>query len=193
MRLFVLLLTLLVPMLLPAQDESSLADAAKKTREGNKPRSKIVITEETIKAQRGPIPDIEFDGEQNDAFIVNAIRDYRATHTPAETENTLREWFIYYDNMQLRLIRENNQMMARRQDPNLYDPERYGRDYQQAVQKARHDAQSEILDLKISQKNSMMAGRIQGTLYAVKNGIAKLGMKYDWLKVHYGNGIQTYD
>jgi hypothetical protein len=95
--------------------------------------------------------------------------------------------------MQLRLIKENNEINAHKQDPRYYDPERYPSNYQQAMQQARHEAQSEILDRKISQKNGVMAGRIQGTLWAVRSALVKLGMKYDWMKVHYGNGIQTYD
>jgi hypothetical protein len=193
MRITYVVVLLLSSALLVAQEESSLADAAKKARSDNKPKSKVVVTEETLKTERGPFPDIEFDGQQNDKVILTAIRAYRTTHTAEETEHALKDWFFYYDNMQLRLIKENNEISARKQEPAFYNPERYPSNYQQAAREARHDAESEMLDRRVSQKNGMIAGRIQMTLYAIRTELVKQGMKYDWMKVHYGNGIQTYD
>lgn len=174
-----------------AQDAApSLADAAKKSR-AEKPKAKIVVTEETLQTRKRLFPDIVFEGDMNSDEIVASIREYRTAHTMKETEDAVHEWFTYFDDMMVKLARENNQINATKVDRD-YDPDSYPNDYRLARQQMTHDIVNDKVDRRTVLNNAAAMGRIQQTLIQVRNVLYRYNWRFDWMKIHTTNGIQTF-
>lgn len=187
MRLPALILLLISAACLVAQNDSpSLADAARKTRE-SKAKAKIVVTEETIALQRGPLPDLNIEGVDNSDEVIKAIDKHRQSHTPAETEQVVREWYNRYDMMFQRAFTENEEMKARAQD-RFIEPRQYSDNYRQYQEQRVTELHSALMDQRSMQKNNLLIARIQQSLQKIRNGIQSFNLRYEWMKIRFGNG-----
>lgn len=175
-----------------AQDATpSLADAAKQAGHEGKPKSKIVVTDDNLKSRQSPFPDINFEGDINTDEIIASISNYRISHSLKETEDATHEWFTHFDDMMMRLIRENNQINVSKLDRD-FDPDKYPNDYRQARQRITHDIQTDVVDRRTVMKNAVMIGRIQQTMMQVRSILFRSGWRFDWMKIHSANGMQTF-
>ncbi|MGZ4813809.1 MAG: hypothetical protein ACXVZV_00265 [Terriglobales bacterium] len=189
---YILVLVLAGCMVSLAQDDSaSVADAARKIHP-NAGKAKTVITEENINSARGPVPDINIDGVDNSDEIIKTICAYRKNHTPEETELVVRGWYDRYDMMFQKALDENNAIKSRVQDRVGHPPTLTYRDDEDAYRRyeeiRRDQALSDLQDQRKVQKNGLLEARIQQTLQKVRNGISSAGMRYEWMKIRFGNG-----
>lgn len=187
MRSIGLLLLLGLSILAFAQnDTTSLADAAKRAREG-KPKSKMVITEENFTPLHGPLPDLNIEGVDNADDVVKAIDTYRRSHTAAETEQAIREWYDDYDLMFQKAFRENEEIKARNQDRSAEATE-YPDDYRKYQEQRTTAIRSALQDQRTVQKNGLLMARIQQGIQKVRSGIQMFNLRYEWMKIRFGNG-----
>ena len=187
MRFLALFLLFACPVPLIAQNESpSLADAAKKARE-NKGKAKIVVTEETLVSARGPIPDLNLEGLDNSDDVLKAMDQYRRSHTPVETEQVIRDWYNNCDSMFQRAFTENEEIKMRAQD-RYAEPRQYPNDARKYQEQRTAEIHSAIQDQRLVQKNNLLIARIQQGIQKVRNGLQVSGLRYDWMKIRFGNG-----
>jgi hypothetical protein len=173
--------------ILLAQDGSgSLVDAARKARD-SKAKSKVVITDENLNSDRGPLPDINIEGVDNSDDIVKAIDQYRRTHTLAETEHVIRDWYNRYDLLFQHAFAENEELRLRAQDRSV-EPHEYSDDYVKYREQRSSEIHSQLQDSRTTQKNGLLMARLQQTLQKVRSAIFPFGLKYDWMKIRFGNG-----
>jgi hypothetical protein len=179
------------PLLLVAQGEApSVAEAAKKSRNGNT-KSKMVINEETFTTSHGPLPDLNTDGMDNSDDVVKAILDYRVDHTRQETEQVIRDWYGYHDHLLERAITDNNEITTRAKDRSV-EPREYPEDYRKYEQQRAIEARAAIQDRRLIDKNALLVSRIQQGFYKVRSCLNAKGVKYEWFKIRSANGIGTY-
>jgi len=169
-----------------AQDDStSIADAARKTREAKTKAQppKKVVTDETLDKDHGPLPALNLDRD-NTVDVIKAIGEYRLNHTPEETEQVVREWYNRYDQMLQHVSDENAEIRSRQEDRRVQPrPYPYPDDYQKYQEEMLAEARSKAQDDKLLRKNGMLAGRIQSTFYKIKSDIfVKYHLNYEWLK-----------
>ena len=176
-------------LLAVAQDDPpSLADAANKSHK-NIAKSKVVVTDDDLDKTRGPFPDMTTDGVYNTDAIIKAMCEFRRAHTAAETESAIRDWYDRYDLMFQQAFDENNAIRTRNQDREAHPPELvYGEDWKQVQQIRQSQMLNDLQDRRRVQKNGLLIARIQQTLQAVRTGIARYGMSYEWMKIRFGNG-----
>jgi hypothetical protein len=177
----------------PAADaQPSLADVARQTRQRNSGKAKTVITEETIAAAKGPIPEINADGVDNSKQIIAAIEQYKATHTPKETEEAVRDW---YEGEKSQLEYEYQQSSPGSQSYWTYY---YGsQDHSPTTQtQARERQLTEARASAVNQRSMMQSGErrshIQNRLSLVRAGVLSLGLRYDWFKIPCGYADCSY-
>lgn len=167
-----------------AQDDStSLADAARKTREAKaKAAPAKVITDENLNGERGPLPALEFEGLSNVDAIVKAIIDYRLSHKPAETEQVVRDWYRHYDDILQRLTAQNTAIRSRQEDDRI-QPREYPDDYKKYQEQRLAEIRGAQQDQKLLRENGMTMNPIQNAFYKIKNDLQfKYRLNYDWLK-----------
>lgn len=115
---------LLPPMTVFAQSDTQqedLAEAARKAREKKGARAKKVITDDEdggIK-KKTVFPELKTEGNNNRDEVVAKIKEFKSTHTPAETETAVREWFDQHTGKITQLIQDITNIaerIARRTD-----------------------------------------------------------------------------
>lgn len=185
------LVAALFPAMLAAQDASSIADAAKSTKSPQKAKSKIVITDDNFQSSLGPFPDMAMEGVDNSDLIFKSISEYRKTHTPAETEMAIRDWYTRYDEMFQHAFAQNTEIKERAQD-RYTDPRPYSDDYKKYQEQRSTEMRSQIQDGRVVEKNNFLIARIQQTMTKLRNLLQMNGMRYDWMKIRYGNGNGSY-
>ncbi len=176
----------------PPQQQKSLADIARENK-NKKPQATITITEESKEVAAPVLPDISSDGLDNSDEILKAIDDYRARHTPQETETAIHGWYDKHDVMLQKAIEENKRIEERQKDreSGLYsydDSYTNPGDLEQYRQLRRAELLSERDDLRRKKQNSFLSARIQQNFMKVRGGIARYGMKFEWFKIRCGNG-----
>lgn len=106
----------------------------------------------------------------------------------------MREWYDRYDMMFQKAFDENNAIKSRKQDrqvnaPRYFYPDGdYPATYRQMDEARRQALLADLQDEKKVQKNGLLQARIQQTLQKVRTGIGADGLKYDWMKIRFGNG-----
>ena len=113
-------------------ETKSLGEIASKKPSGSS-TAKVRIDDDSldsvISKVKQPIPDITLDGLDNSDEIVTAINDYKAHHTPEETEAMLKDWWDRHETALIRFADENKALSDRLQDQRYYYQEQsnYGR------------------------------------------------------------------
>lgn len=190
--LLVLVVVFVAVMLVSAQDDStSVADAARKAH-STPAKSKTTITDENLTSNRGPLPDMNIDGVDNSDDIIKAIAKYRQDHKPDEVEQVIRGWYDHYDMMFQKASDENNAIRSRKQDQAAHPPTLVYREDEESYKRIdeirRDQVLSDLQDQRKLQKNGLLTARIQQTLQKVRTSIAAMGLRYDWMKIRFGNG-----
>jgi hypothetical protein len=185
-RKFSIALLIVVPLILSAQEPApSLADAAKKS--SGTTRAKLVIDDDNLRVTRGPIPDMNIEGVDNSDEIIKAIDTFRRSHSASETEQTIRSWYDRYDLLFQHAFDENTEIKARRQD-RAADLQKYPDDWKKLQERRSTEIHSELQDQRSVQKNGLLMARIQQTVQRVRTAMQGYGLKYEWMKIRFGNG-----
>src|SRR5690349_17116643 len=101
------------PSQIPAQDNNSLAAAARDAK-AKKEHAKKVFTDDDMEATAGPLPRLKMEGAENADDVVAAISKYKTTHTPEQTEQAVHIWYDRYDQMLAAAIQENQDIASLR-------------------------------------------------------------------------------
>jgi len=174
-----------------------LGDVAKKSNKSSASKAKIVVTDDNLKSQRGPIPEIALEGMDNSDEIVKAIQEFGKSHSPAETEDAVRAWYEEWDKALVRAIDDNKMLIARKEDRNLSgvtrqqcyeDPPDYCRELDRRNSEIRQDRD----DYHSYNRNGLHIGRIQQTLIAVRGRLQAPYLRYSWFKVRNANGVGSF-
>lgn len=96
--LFVLFSILLLPSASFAQDDTQqddVAAAARKAREKKATHAKKVVTDDDDSGIKTKVafPELKTEGPANSDEIVAKVKEFKAAHTPQETEAAVRGWF----------------------------------------------------------------------------------------------------
>jgi hypothetical protein len=185
MRLFAFILVIACSALIAQEAEPSLADAAKKKGDG-KPKSKVVITEENLPAH-GPLPSMNLEGVDNSDEVLKSIDQYRQTHTTAEIEQIVRDWYDEYYTLFVKAFTDSEEIKSRAQDRS-YTPRRYSDDAGKYQEQRLAEVHSAVQDQRLVTKNNLLMARIQQSFQKVRNGLQARSIKYDWMKIRFGNG-----
>jgi hypothetical protein len=194
----VLILCCASPIVGQTADSSAtpLGEIVKKSKTSPGPKAKAVITDENLKSRRGPIPGIALEGVDNSDEIIRAIREFKKTHTPAETEEAVRMWYDEFDTLMADTLDDNSRLIKRKEDRNLteatggyYGPDG---DYYRAMQRRNSEIAQDRADFRRGRKNGFMMARIQQTFMKVRNDLQSINLKYEWFKIRNGNGNGSY-
>jgi len=174
----------------------SLGEVARKSKQSGGPKAKAVVTDENMKSRRGPIPSIALEGVDNSDEIISAIHAFRKTHTPAETEEAVRQWFDEFDSLFATVLDDNSRLIQRKEDRNLTEAtgSYYGSDgdYNRAVQRRNSAISQDRDDFRRGRQNGFTIARIQQTFIKVRNDLQAMGLRFDWFKVRNANGNGSF-
>lgn len=67
----------------------ALGDIVKKSKQAGAPKAKVVVNDDNLTSRPGPISAISLEGVDNSDETIRVIHEFKKTHTPAETEETM--------------------------------------------------------------------------------------------------------
>ena len=171
------------------QSDASLAAAAKEARKNKNAHAKKVVTDDDVVPQRGPLPALSFNGDDNVDSVIEAIGEYKKTHTKEETEQVVHEWYDEYDSILQAAIRDVMETSGRRSSTvyNGYWGCEDSPNYQNCVARRRAEMRGSHDDQM--QNSGFTVGRIQQAFFRMRNGLSSLNLSYKWFRVRSGNGI----
>jgi len=173
----------------------SLAEMAAKANAKKTENPAVVWNDDSPASQKPLIPNVwEGDCDNTDAILV-AIKQYRQTHTRAETEQLIHAWYDKHALMLDRVAEENRRIIRSRQD-HSESPYDYGYmkpgDYQQYYEKQLAASRSAYDDQWRYEQNYQVVYRTETVFGKVKYGIRRMGMDFDWFKLRCGIDYCTY-
>lgn len=174
--------------------EQPLGTVVKNSKKQTNSHAKKVITEDDMDAAGNVLPRIRMDGAANADEIIAAIGDYKATHTPEQTEEVVQAWYDRYDSDLAAAIQQNMTVNTLREEnfSNGNEMCREGGDYQKCEGRRRAEYIGVRHDQYTLQKNAALEVRIQHVFMKVRGGISRYNLRYQWFKIRTTNGIDTY-
>jgi hypothetical protein len=103
--------TFLLPFAAFAQSDAQqddVAEAARKAREKKSPHAKKIVTDDDDTGVRTKVafPELKTEGAANSDEIVAKVQEFKATHTPQETEAAVRAWFEQHSGKITQLLQD---------------------------------------------------------------------------------------
>lgn len=174
--------------------DTSIAAAARNSKNAKAARAKKVFTDEDMEASAGPLPRLKMDGAENSDEVVAALAKYKTTHTAEQTEQAVRIWYDRYDQMLAAAIQSNLDLKTIRQAnlTNVEDLCQESQDYQQCQSRRMTEYRGQRDDQVEIANNVALEVRIQHAFNNVRIGLARNNLRYDWFKVRTTNGIDRY-
>lgn len=174
--------------------EQPLGTVVRNSKKQVSSRAKKVITEDDMAAAGNVLPRITTEGAENGDEIITAIGDYKASHTPEETEQVVRAWYERYDQDLAAAIQHNSTVNVLREEnfSNGNEMCRESGDYQKCEGRRRAEYAGQRHDQYTLQKNFLLEARIQHVFMKVRGGIMRYNLHYGWFKIRTTNGIDTF-
>jgi hypothetical protein len=174
--------------------EEPLGNVARSSKKPTSAQSKKVITEDDMNAIANALPRIRTEGAENADEIIAAIGQYKASHTPDETEEAVQAWFERYDQDLAAAIQQNQVVNSLREEnfSNGNELCREAGDYQACEKRRRAEYIGQRHDQYTIRSNMALEVRIQHVFMKVRSGIGRYNLHYDWFKIRTTNGIDTY-
>jgi hypothetical protein len=140
------------------------------------------------------LPKLRMDGAENSDEIVAAIGEYKAAHTPDETEAVVQAWYERYDEDLAAAIQQNLTVNSLREEnfSNGNEICREGGDYQKCEGRRRAEYIGVRHDRQTLQRNAATEVRIEHVFMRVRSGISRYNLRYPWFKIRTTNGIDTF-
>jgi hypothetical protein len=182
----------------PAPSEEpakSLAEVAKETRTSKAAKAKKVVTDEDVDGLKGPLPRLNLEGPDNSEAIVKAIAEYRAQHTPEQTETAVHDWYDNYDAMLAGAIRDMIDTRALRESTTYSGNQlcqEQNADYEQCQKRRQTEMRGAHHDQQVTREDGALSSRIQLAFIRVRTGMGRSGLRYDWFKIRNANGIGSF-
>lgn len=157
-------------------------------------KAKKVITEDDMNAAANQLPRIRMDGAENADEIIEAIGEYKASHTPEQTEEVVQAWYDRYDQDLAAVIQQNQTVNTLREEnfSNGNEICREGADYQKCEGRRRAEYVGQRHDQYTLIHNNQMEVRLQHVFMKVRIGISRYNLHYQWFKIRTTNGIDTF-
>ena len=96
--------------------EEPLGNVARNSKKQSTSHAKKVITEDDMDAIANALPRIRTEGAENADEIIAAIGQYKASHTPEETEAAVQAWYERYDQDLAAAIQQNQVVNTLREE-----------------------------------------------------------------------------
>jgi hypothetical protein len=172
--------------------DQPLGTVARNSKKDTTTKAKKVITEDNMNAM--PLPQLRMDGPENGDEVIAAIGEYKASHTPEETEAAVRAWYERYDEELAAAIRQNQTVSTLREEnfSNGNEICREGGDYQSCELRRRAEYTGIRHDQYTLSRNSALEVRIQHAFMKVRGGLMRYNLHYDWFKIRTTNGIDLF-
>lgn len=174
--------------------EEPLGNVARNSKKQTTSHAKKVITEDDMDAIVNALPRIRTEGAENADEIIAAIGDYKASHTPEETEAAVQAWYERYDQDLAAAIQHNQVVNTLREEntSNGYELCRESGDYQACEKRRRAEYIGQRHDQYTIRQNMALEVRIQHVFMKVRGGIGRYNLHYAWFKIRTTNGIDTF-
>ena len=174
--------------------EESLGNVARNSKKPTSGKAKRVITEDDMDAVANILPRIRTEGAENSDEIIAAIGEYKASHTPEETEAAVQAWFERYDEDLAAAIQQNQTVSTLREEnfSNGNELCREGGDYWMCEKRRRAEYIGQRHDQYTLSKNMALETRIQHVFMKVRGGISRYNLHYGWFRIRTTNGIDTF-
>lgn len=164
--------------------KKSLAELAAEAKGKKSSSPKIYLDDDSFEKNKPAIPDISSGATDNTAEIIQAIADYRTTHTRNETEEVVHAWFDKHDAILGKAMDENRHIDERQAGGQYVDASRYNtrnpREYQAEYEADMRNARD---DYQTRRQNALFGSRIQQTFSKVRTALQSQGMNFDWFKI----------
>ncbi len=174
--------------------EQPLGNVVKNSKKQTSVKAKKVITEDDMDAIANLLPRLRMEGAENSDEIIAAIGQYKASHTPEETEAAVQAWYERYDQDLAAAIQQNQTVNTLREEnfSNGNELCRESGDYQSCEKRRRAEYIGQRHDQYTLSKNMALEVRIQHVFMKVRGGIGRYNLRYDWFKIRTTNGIDTF-
>lgn len=174
--------------------EQPLGTVARNSKKPTSAHTKKVITEDDMDALANVLPRVRMEGAENADEIIAAIGQYKASHTPDETEAVVQAWYERYDQDLAAAIQQNQTVNSLREEnfSNGNELCREAGDYQACEKRRRAEYIGMRHDQYTVRSNMALEVRIQHVFMKVRGGIGRYGLHYEWFKVRTTNGIDTF-
>ena len=178
----------------PSAGSDGIAAAARDAKAQKVTHAKKVFTDEDMEAIAGPLPRLKMDGAENADEVIAAIAQFKATHTPEQTEQAVHIWYDRYDQMLAAAIQENQDMQTLRNAnySNGYDLCQESQDYQKCQSRQMAEMRGARSDQIEMTKNTSLETRIQHAFMKLRTGLTQNNLRYDWFKIRTTNGIDQF-
>jgi hypothetical protein len=174
--------------------EEPLGTVVKNSKKQTSVRAKKVITEDDMDAIANLLPRLRLEGAENSDEIIAAIGEYKASHTPEETEAAVQAWYERYDQDLAAAIQQNQTVSTLREENSSNGNElcREAGDYWMCEKRRRAEYIGQRHDQYTLSKNMALEVRIQHVFMKVRGGIGRYNLRYSWFKIRTSNGIDTF-
>jgi hypothetical protein len=174
--------------------EQPLGTMVRNSKKPTYPHTKKVITEDDMDAVANILPRLRTEGAENADEIIAAIGQYKASHTPEETEAVVQGWYERYDQDLAAAIQQNQVVSSLREEnfSNGNELCREAGDYQACEKRRRAEYIGMRHDQYTVGRNMALEVRIQHVFMKVRGGIGRYGLHYQWFKIRTTNGIDTF-
>jgi hypothetical protein len=182
------------PTTVPAADQSSSVAAAAKTSKKPAAHAKRVIDDDDLELHKSPIPRLTLEGTDNIAEIVAAVKKYKESHTPQQTEAAFRDWFDETNDVLTAAIRESSNLRDLRESNinNSNDLCQDSGDWEQCQKLRLADARGARSDQNRIRNDGFVTGRIQQAFMRIRNDLMMIGVRYEWFKIQNANGVGSF-
>ena len=172
------------PAVAPAADQSASVAAAARSSKKPAVHAKKIIDDDDMALHHGPIPRLMIEGSDNTAEIIAAIKRYKESHTPQQTEKALHDWFDETNDMLTVTQRESSKLRDLRESNvnNSNELCQDSGDWQQCQRLIVAEARGARSD-KSSMNNDFAVGsRIQQAFVNIYNNLMAMGVDYAWFR-----------
>jgi hypothetical protein len=178
----------------PPADQPASVAAAAKTSKKPAAHAKRVIDDDDLELHKSPIPRLSLEGADNTAEIVDAVKKYKESHTPQQTEVAFRDWFDDTNDVLTAAIRESSNLRDLRESNinNSNDLCQDSGDWEQCQKLRLADARGARRDQNRIRNDGFVTGRIQQAFMRIRNDLMTIGLHYQWFKIQNANGVGSF-
>lgn len=182
------------PTAAPVGDQNGSVAGAARTSKKPAVHAKRVIDDDDLALHRSPIPRLNLEGIDNVGEIVSAIKKYKESHTPQQTEQTVHDWFDETNDVLTATLRESSNLRDLRESNvnNSNDLCQDSGDWEQCQKLRLADARGARSDQNRIRNDGLITGRIQQAFMKIRGEIQVVGLRYEWFKIQNANGVGTF-
>jgi hypothetical protein len=177
-----------------AVDQNASVAAAARTSKRPAAHAKKIIDDDDLALHQSPIPRLNLDGVDNIPEIVVAIKKYKESHTPQQTEQTVHDWFDETNDVLIAAIRETSSLRDLRESNvnNSNDLCQDSGDWEQCQKLRVADARGARRDQNRIRNDGFVTGRIQQAFMKIRSDMTTMGLRYEWFKIENANGVGSF-